>query len=299
MSVDQIERQDVYTTVTNTIVEAIESGLVGGKFEMPWHQTACGARNPDGRLYTGVNSLLLALSAYRQGFSTNRWGTFRAWAEKGGCVRKGSRGTSVVFFKPITREAPDGGEETRGAIARRYVVFSRAQVDGIPEEAPDAFSALLPDDELLPECKIRAALDHMSVPLRHGQAHAAYVPALDTVLMPDRALFKSAVQYASTLAHEATHATGHKTRLDRDLSKRFGSEAYALEELIAELSSAFCMGVFDVCSTPRPDHAQYIQSWLKALKNDKRAIFTASSAASKATEYLLAAANAQHAQEAA
>ena len=189
----------------------------------------------------------------------------------------------VVFWKPLDKdEEADQAEENdrRRFMARGYSVFNAAQVDGY--EAPPA--VILP-----PSVRIGRAEEffaYLGADIRHGGNRAYFQPMTDHIQMPPFAAFRDAVGYYATLSHEATHWTGTKTRLDRDMSGRFGSEGYAAEELVAELVAAFLCGSLGLANEPRPDHAAYITSWLKVLRSDNRAIFTAAAKAQQAADYL-------------
>jgi antirestriction protein ArdC len=244
--------------------------------------------------YRGVNVPVLWATADAAGYGTGLWATYKQWGEMGGQVRKGEQGTPVVYWKitkPSERGDTDGEDEAGGGkrgsfFVRYYNVFNLAQVDG----------ATLPADTTpeLPECERIAHAEAFiaalpGLDLRHGGGMAFYMPSQDRVQMPPFADFKNAEGYYSVLYHELTHWVGAKHRLDRDMTGRFGSAVYAAEELVAELGAAFICASQALSSEPRPDHAKYIQSWLQALKNDKRAIFTAAAKAQQAADWLIAA----------
>jgi antirestriction protein ArdC len=218
------------------------------------------------------------------GFQTGQWATYRQWHEHGAQVRKGERGTPVFFWQQRNREETDNNSAARqrrgGFIAKAFTVFNADQVDGFTPNMQPA----------LPESAREARAEHfvrkVGAMVRHGGDQAYYAPGSDTIQMPEFSQFKSATGYYSTLAHELTHWTGAKHRLDRRLDNRFGSEAYAIEELIAELGAAFTCAKLELRTEPRRDHAPYIASWLKALRGDPRAIFTAASKAQEAADYL-------------
>jgi len=205
---------------------------------------------------------------------------------------KGSKGTKIVFFKPIvvdTDRVNDSGERENESrmVAKAYTVFNADQVDGWAESTPDQ-----PMADIDTIAAADAVVNASGADISHGGSIAAYSPALDAVRMPDRESFvdtdhSSATEnYYSTLFHELTHWTGAKHRLDRQFGKRFGDNAYAFEELVAELGAAFNCASLGITSTPRADHAQYIENWLQALKSDKRAIFHAASKAAQSVDYL-------------
>lgn len=298
---------DVYTRVTDAIIAAIEGGLARGRdWRMPWHRRrdtdaapALPVNVTSRRPYRGVNTLALWAEAEARGYEAGLWGTYRQWAELGGQVRKGERAATVVFWR--FPEAATGGEEAaspeggaegeeegsrRGPWARAYAVFNAAQVDG----------ATLPRDSAprLPEAARIAAAERFfaalpGLDLRHGGTSAFYSPASDHVQLPRFADFRDAEGYYATFAHEAAHWTGHPTRLARDLSGRFGSAAYAAEELVAELGAAFALAGLGLAGEPRPDHARYVAHWLELLRGDRRAIFSAASQAQRAADWMMRA----------
>jgi antirestriction protein ArdC len=287
------ERIDVYTQVTNNIIAAIEAGA--GDWQMPWHRSGEGQNRPvnidTSKAYRGINVVSLWASAQARGFTTGTWGTYRQWQANGCQVRKGEKSSLVIFYREFDVEDrnDDTGETEHGKrlMARASWVFNADQVDGY--EAP-----------ALPEPKdpvqiIDAAerfVGSTGAIVRHGGTRAFYRPSDDIIQMPERERFlgtetsTATESYYATLLHELTHWTGDTRRCDRQFGKRFGDDAYAVEELVAELGAAFLCADLGVTLTPRPDHAAYIDSWLKVLKADKKAIFTAASAAAKATDFL-------------
>ena len=188
-----------------------------------------------------------------------------------------------MFWKTFDRdEETDQPQENdrRRFMARGYSVFNAAQVDGY--EAPAA--VILP-----PSVRIGCAENFFSslgANIRHGGNRAYFQPSTDHIQMPPFEAFRDVVAYYATLSHEATHWTGVKSRLDRDMSGRFGSESYAAEELVAELGAAFLCGSLGLANEPRPDHAAYVASWLKILRGDNRAVFTAAAKAQQAADHL-------------
>jgi len=288
---------DVYQSITDKVIAAIEAGLSGGRCEMPWNSRLCGGDSMPtnavgGYGYRGVNVLALWLAQAAAGYPTGEWATYRQWQSRGCQVRKGEKGTMTVFFKPVTWRGDDADSsdsedgETggrRGLIARAAFVFNAAQVDGYTSKAVPA-----PVTEFERHAAAEALIEATGATIRHGGSRAFYSPGRDAVQMPPRAAFRSADGYYAVAFHELGHWSGNEKRLARDLANRFGSEAYAAEELVAELCAAFLCGAVGISREPRPDHAQYIASWLKALRNDKRAIFTAASKAAAAADYIRA-----------
>lgn len=303
------EQFDLYQSVTNAIIEAIETGLADGSWKRPWNTTGNCSFSPvnvqSRKAYRGVNVLLLMAANAKKGYTSGEWGTYKQWAERGAQVRKGEKATQIVFWKfdtvagkkadsgdagdagdaPGAGDAPKGGWRRRRVLARGYYVFNAAQVDGYTPRP----EVIRPEVERIEAAQV--FFDACGVDLRHGGNSAHYSPLFDHVQMPHLAAFDSAVPYYGTLAHEFTHWTGHSSRLNRDLSGRFGSMGYAAEELVAELGAAFLCVMLGIESTPRPDHAQYVKHWLSVLKGDKTAIFTASSKAQQAADYLAARAS--------
>jgi antirestriction protein ArdC len=280
-------KTDLYADVTNKIVAAIEAGVA--TYSLPWQRIPGMPRNVAGnRDYRGINTVLLWLIANERGYATPYWATFRQWLELGHPVRAGEKAAAVVFWKPLGAGKVEGSEEAesdegrRPILARAYHVFNAAQVE---DYTPPTIT-LLPDAER--NAAAEAFFKALPIEVRHEGVTAFYRPATDSVHLPAFSLFKDANAYYATRAHEKVHTTGAKHRLDRDLTGRFGTEAYAMEELVAELGAAFLCSALGLSPEPRPDHAGYIQSWLKVLKGDSRAIFTAAGKAQAAADWLLA-----------
>lgn len=280
-------KQTIYETITNQIVSAIEEGA--GLYKMPWHRARADITNPmnmtSGRSYRGLNVITLWMIAEAKQYQSGTWATYQQWQEKSAQVRKGEKSASVFFWKNLsegrdTDQATTSDEEGRARfVARAYNVFNAEQVDGY--EAPTV--PTLSDAERI--AKAEAFFAAIPADIRDGNM-ACYVPSEDRVEMIPFDRFREAKGYYSVLAHELTHWSGAKQRLNRDLSGRFRSESYAMEELVAELGAAFITGQLGLPSEPRTDHAPYIASWLKVLKNDPRAIFTAACKAQAAADYL-------------
>ena len=283
------QQRDIYQEVTDTIVASLEKA---GQWERPWSNLTNDTFNPrsiDGRPYRGGNVLLLWVAAEIGGYETGIWGTYKAWASKGAQVRKGEKGTLVTLWKPIERTARDGEKTNKNGKAdtlllRSYFVFNAAQVDGWEPEAVDTSNAPTPIEAA------EAFFGAIDSDVSYQGNLAYYTPALDKIVVPKLEAFKAAESFYATLAHEHGHWTGHESRLARDFKNRFGTEAYAFEELVAELTAAFVGAHLGIGSEIREDHASYLKNWLKVLKADKKAIFTAASQAQKAADFLIAAA---------
>jgi antirestriction protein ArdC len=279
------DKRDVYQTVTAQIIHAIEQGT--GTWRMPWHTSGRFAFSPinvaSKKPYRGINTVCLWAAAQAKGYESGEWATYTQWQERGAQVRKGEKSTLVVFWKFAngTRETDDDtpAAGSRLLFTRGYSVFNAAQVDGYNPPA----DAGMPMVERIEEAD--SFFKSVGADVRHGGNQAFYAPLSDHIQMPPFQAFREDTGYYSTLAHEHTHWTA--SRCDRQLGKRFGDSAYAVEELIAELGAAFTCAHLGLSTEPRADHAAYIQSWLKVLKADKRAIFTAASKAQQATDWMI------------
>lgn len=285
---------DVYEQITAQIVAAIEAGA--GDYEMPWNRPQGSGFLPVNaqtrKPYRGVNTVALWAEAQDKGHQSNEWATYKQWGELGAQVQKGQKATYIVYWGrldkgPDTITDENGNELTSldepRLFARAYPVFNASQVDGYTPAATIEQPAPQAPGEPIEEAE--AYFEALGATIRHGGAQAYYSPSQDAIQMPMFDTFKTVEGYYSVLAHEATHWTG--PRLGRDLKGRFGDQSYAMEELVAELGAAFTMGILGLSQEPRRDHAAYIQNWLQVLKNDKKAIFTASSQAQKAADYML------------
>lgn len=282
----QTERADVYTRITAEIVTAMEAGA--GDWRMPWHHDGAAVTRPENvascKRYRGVNILALWIAAQAYGYASGIWGTYRQWQAVGAQVRKGERGTTVVLWKQAASGADDehdDEEPSHGRIfARAFTVFNIAQVDGYDPEPV----ALLPDSERFAHAD--AFVEALKIPVTTGAYEAHYRIDLDQIFRPPFATFREAAAHMGTLIHECAHATGAKHRLDRNFEKRFRRDSLAIEEATAELTASYILADLGIAHHPRPDHAAYVASWLRALKDDPRAIFTAASKAQQAADWM-------------
>lgn len=277
-------KRDTYAVVTASIIAALEAGTA--PWVRPWRNTEGMDRNGEsGRPYNGINVLLTMWSSLMNGFNSNEWFTFNQVRKKGGHVKKGSRSTLLVFFKPMEIRVEDEvtGEWKKKKIPllREFNVFNRDQCEGLPERMPVEALPEPDRNEIVDEWI--AALGSKIVSHRRSD-RACYSPFLDRIEMPPMKTFDSSEAYYATLFHEHAHWTGHESRLDRDLKNGFGTPEYAYEELIAELASAFLCAEFQVDG--KLQHPEYIASWIKRLKDDKKLIFSAASKARTAVAYL-------------
>ena len=288
-------RQDIYTTITDRILAALEAGRV--PWQKPWDARQGSPRNLiSGKAYRGVNLLLLANEG-----ATPFWLTYRQASQLGGYVKKGERGELVVFWKFMAKasaseegetEADESPRSSQYALAKAYTVFNARQCE-LPEEwtakaeiqEPEQTAAqkITACDEIITTMQHRPALEH-------GGGRAFYRQSVDRVTMPKPETFINPEHYYSTLFHELTHATGHPSRLDRPTltdAHRFGDTNYSKEELVAEMGAAFLCGVSGIDNHTGDSSAAYIQGWLSVLKDDKRLLIQAASQAQRAADLIL------------
>lgn len=285
----QTPARDLYATVTGCIIQALEQGV--RPWVCPWARGVSHTRplRATGEPYRGVNVLLLWATAQERGYRAPTWMTYRQAEALGGQVRKGERGTLVVYagqVKPEERQddihqAEPGSQRPRSFL-RSFTVFNAEQIDGLA-------TAGTPASDVVAELGDQAdmLIERTGATVRHGGDRAFYAPALDVVQMPERSRFREAAGYLGTLAHELVHWTGHANRLARTFGTRFGDEAYAVEELVAELGSAFLCADLQISTEPRDDHAGYLAHWLSVLKADKRALFTVAAQAQRAADFIM------------
>ncbi len=267
-------------TVTEDIIAELHAGAV--PWVQPWSSGKVAGLTPvnaaTGRPYHGINIPLLWSAARRNSYDSHRWLTLKQANALGGRIRKGERGTEIVLVRTIPRASDDETDDEAAFVPllRSYIVFNIAQVDGLVGADPDP--PPVTDSEL------DAFVAKTGAEIRFGDFHPAYLPLPDRIQMPPAAAFDDLPSNYATLFHELGHWTGHADRLDRDVANRFGSLAYAAEELIAELTAAFLCAEFGVRGQLR--HAGYIADWISLLESDHRALFTAASKAGQAAEYL-------------
>ena len=284
-------KRDIYQEVTDRIIEQLEAGTP--KWCKPWKSgqsaTPYMPYNADSkRAYSGINVLLLMSSPY----DSNGWLTYNQAHKRGGQVPKGTTGTHITLFKP-SKGTDSEGEEFSYFLIRDYTVFNLEQIDWIGTTDRDTGKRIepRPPEMPTPEELSNTSADQLCAAVNAtvivGGNRACYIPSADQINIPALKQFNSQVEYDSTLLHELTHWTGHTSRMDRmkNFGKRFGDEAYAFEELVAELGQAFLCAQMGI---PHEElqHSSYIASWLKTLKGDKKAIFTASSQARQANEWI-------------
>lgn len=282
--------QTLHDTVTARIISELEAG------RFPWVQPwASSGGTPlglpqnasTGRTYSGVNILLLWSAAVEQGRTSQRWLTFKQALALGGCVRKGEKGTMVVYadtFVPKAEQekaAGSGEEARRVGFLKRFTVFHVDQCEGLPAgPCPEPMAGRT---EVLNHVEDVISATHADI--RIGGEIAFYSPSHDFIQVPPQEAYFEPINWYRTKLHELTHWTGHVTRLDRSFSGKRGGSAYAREELVAELGAAFLCAELGVAPTVR--HADYLGAWLEVLKQDNRAILQAASLASKAADFVM------------
>ena len=288
-------RRDVYQEVTDRIVEQLERGT------FPWTQPWDGSKATvasgtlglptnlsTGANYSGVNILLLWIAGAERGYASQHWMTYKQSQALGGQVRRGEASTAIVradTFVPKgerTAAAAENREAGRVPFLKVYRVFNVEQIEGLPD---DLVASPAPPDLTSIDANVRTILERLGTRLVVGTARACYIPAVDTIQLPSPEAFHELGDFNRTALHEAGHGTGAKHRLDRDLTGWFGGEDYAKEELVAELTAAFCCARLGIRPTVR--HADYVGAWLAKLRDDKRCVVQAASAATKASDFLL------------
>lgn len=278
-------RPDLYGRITDRIIAQLETGV--RPWTQPWTSSARVSRplRHNGEAYSGVNVLLLWAEATARGFQASTWMTFRQALTLGAHVRKGESGATVVYANTLApAEIGDAGEEQlrRIPFLKAYTVFNVEQIDGLGQShAPEPAPPVNPDARI---ARVEAWFATLGVDVRHGGGSAFYVPSMDHVQMPAFERFQDAQGYYATLGHECVHWTGHVARLARDFGR--SSEAYAREELVAELGAAFLCADLGLALEPREDHAAYLDHWLEVLRGDKRFIVSAAAHAQRAVAFL-------------
>lgn len=283
-----IMKRDINDIITDRLIAALESGTA--PWRKPWRGGASTPRNmKSGKAYRGINTLLLGC----QGWADPNWLTFRQAKERGGQVRKGEKATPVIFWKWLFKDengkpvSDPKAASKRIPLLRYYSVFNVEQCDGVETnwEAPP-----LADHEPIENAqKIIEGMPN-APKTTHNEARAYYSPVEDRVNLPKLGLFNSPEEYYSTAFHELAHATGHKSRLDRDGvtgTHSFGSADYSKEELVAEMAAAMLCGHAGCETATLANSANYLASWIKVLKGDNTLAIKAGGQAQKAVDYIL------------
>lgn len=278
-----IKRPDVYSIITDRIVEALENGVV--PWQKPWSGGNGIARNLiSKKAYQGVNVIMTGLQA----FDSEYWLTFNQCKKLGGNIIKGSKGTPVIFWKFLDKTNADTGKADKIPMLKYYTVFNATQTEGIEYPKPDRDTK---ENNPLQSCEKIINEMPLGMPkVFHEQQRACYYPVQDRINMPKKETFKGSHEYYSVLFHELVHSTGHEKRLKREGITElvnFGSHTYSKEELVAEIGASFLNGEAGILNHVFENSTAYINSWLNKLRNDKKFIVTAAGQAQKAANYLL------------
>ena len=298
------QRFDIASEITSAILARLEAGT------KPWAQPWTGAPPSRplrycGTPYRGINILLLWMAADVQGYTSPWWMSYRQAAQLGGQVRKGEKATRCIFYKQLDarsdggegeankhsediehNEASDAVNKGTGRVLRSFAVFNADQIDELPERFSNSLKVRLFQDDAGTE-PLSALLARIPVTTIHQGAAAYYRPSTDVITLPAIADFRDYPSYAATRLHEAAHATGHVSRLARDFGARFGSNAYAFEELIAEMASAIVGAALGLPTRLLDNHASYLASWIKILKSDRSAVLSAAARGQDASDMIL------------
>lgn len=294
-------KADAHQIVTDAVIAFLESDDKG-RWVKPWQKlfndgNYCPTTS---RAYEGgVNNMALNALSYFNGFKSEAWGTYKQWKDLSTddspvSVKKGAK--AAYIFVPMIYTKKDGkgdpildskGDEKKGRSFKQVAVFNADQVDGFVEVKRE-----MPESKVLDNDKVDTYISNLGIDITHGGNRAYYSLGGDHVRMPPKEAFKdvgksSATEaYYGTKFHEGVHATGHESRCKRDLTGSFGNEAYAFEELVAEMGAAILCNQHGISDAPRADHAKYIKSWLRGLKDDKQAVFKAVGLAQKAIKWM-------------
>ena len=282
-------KKDLYQDFTDQVIKQMEDNNMN--WSKPFTTTILNGHHNviSKKPYQGMNCFSIGLSVHKNGFKSNEWATFNQWKNLGAKIKKGSKGTEILYWNIKEYEdKTNKDEKVKIPFLKYFVVFNADQVEGyetkeIETKEIDDWKAHFRTDTFVENTKADIQINNK----------AFYSPNGDFIGMPPKEDFKSDKEntkeqyYYSTLLHELTHWTGHSSRCKRDLKNRFGSKAYAMEELVAEIGSAFLCSHLGVTKAPTPNHGRYLNNWLEVLKEDKKAIFKAFSLSKVSSEYLL------------
>lgn len=265
---------DTRQQITDQILAMLETSKAG-EWERPWAGAGLPVNATTDKHYAGINVIMLLIARHKHGFASNRWMTYKQAQGLGGQVRKGQKGTRIVFFRMLDIERDDG-ETDRIPMARSFTVFNEDQIDGLELEPMTAPIEQLDEAEAL----IAAS----GAQITHGGDQAFYCDSEDRIQVPARQAFKTMPGYYATVLHELVHWTGQASRCNRDMSSE--QRSYAFEELVAELGTAMLCAKFGIGDATVEGHAQYIAHWIELLKDDKGAFMRAAAAAQRAIDWL-------------
>jgi len=278
-----MKASDIAARAVDELIARIEEGA--GEWEMPWRMTAAAGipmNATTGVPYRGGNIIALWIEQLIHGYSTARWATYKQWRAADHQVMRGAKGTHLIHWarKEVVN---DDGTKTERMIPNSFVVFHVDQTEYVGEHRELEELANEPT-EFVPEY---FDLVLAAVPATIAAGMPAYHPKMDRVTMPPREAFDSSTDYQSTLAHELVHWSGHESRLARTYGKRFGDEAYAVEELTAELGAAMICGAHGVRPSARADHAAYLSHWIAVLRAEPMVLWSVAGAAQKAVDHII------------
>ena len=290
-STTEFKRKDIHQEVTDTIIKQLESGTV--PWHKPWNQednySSLIPQNSNTKNnYKGINIVLLWCAAMDKNYTSNEWATFKQWKEKKEAIKKDEKGSMIVYYDTFEKEQE--GEIKKIPFLKHSVVFNRCQLasyNASDIQPTENTKSLVERIDLVEEF-----VSNIKATIEHNHSKACYNRVSDKISLPQITSFidtdncTATEGYYSTLMHELTHWTGHTSRLDRNLGKKFGDKNYAVEELVAELGASFLSAEFGISNPTQANHASYIASWLEVIKENKYAVLTAASEGSKATDYL-------------
>lgn len=285
------QRTDIHQQVTDKIIQQLEAGTI--PWQRPWNAPderpfAIPQNYTTGKQYQGINIVLLWFAAMENQFTTDEWGSFKQWQSKKECIRKGEKGSMIVYYDMLEREVQ--GELKKVPFIKKSIVFNRSQLLNYRPEIP--YSTELKKNLVDRIEVVDGFIKNTSAIVEHHGNSAFYNRREDKIVLPLPEAFENTAActategYYSTLLHELTHWTGNEKRINRNLGKSFGDEYYATEELVGELGAAFLCAEFDIAIAEKGNHASYIANWLKVLRDNKKFIFWAASEASKAVEFM-------------
>ena len=279
-----MKTDELFAQITDALLVKIEAGVL--PWHKPWTAETALPHNLSGRVYRGANSFWLSLLQSTKGYSQPIWLTYNQAAAAGGSVKKGEKGTAVFFWSFTDKKNEATGKVEKLVWAKAYTVFNLDQCEGVEHKAADPLARPTIFERNVAADDLIAATGAV---IKHGGGYAFYVPSTDVICLPHKESFNQSDSYYSTAFHEIAHWTGSEKRLKRTFGKRFGDDAYAVEELVAELTASFVCAALGFDNPARDDHAAYLQGWIKVLKDDKKAFITAAGQAQKAADLILQA----------
>jgi len=281
------ERATVYDKITERILAMLEAGVA------PWQpghncKAAQPGKNVTGRSYRGINAVMTWAVASVAGYSSPYWLTYNQARELGGNVKKGEKGTPVVFWGQAKTKGESEDEGKGYMFAKGYTVFNLEQIEGLKAEDLPVEADSLERWSNDPIEAAEAIVSGFDGPSRETLATTPhYSPSRDCVVMPPMDRFATAEEYYSVYFHELAHSTGHESRLDRKLTEQKTRETYGQEELVAEFAAAFLCHECGIERATIENSAAYLDGWKKAIKGDVKLLVMAASQAQKAVDCIL------------